>query len=135
MQNDEKFRLSQITYLLHSVWLNKLDHPKPVVYETWCSNIMDQWVGISIIYSSLVDNLEKPSYARSWESELELHFFFGRSFKGIMNISFKVNFKIITRWYYVPTRLVKIYPDASPLCYRGCNLMAPCTILGELVPI
>lgn len=47
---------------------------------------------------------------------------FRRSDKGIMNTSLiEANIKIFTRWYYIPTRLARIYPDASPLCYRGCN--------------
>lgn len=48
---------------------------------------------------------------------------FRRSFKGIMNISLiEASIKVFTRWYYVPARLARIYPDASPLCYRGCGL-------------
>lgn len=29
--------------------------------------------------------------------------------------------KLITRWYYTPTRIHKIYPQSSPNCFRGCS--------------
>lgn len=72
-----------------------------------------------------------PSYIPSWRSDLEINLdphkwfqAFCHSYKGIMNISLiEVNVKILTRWYFFPTRLARIYPDTSPLCYRGCNLL------------
>lgn len=33
----------------------------------------------------------------------------------------EASIKVFIRGYYVPARLAKIYPDTSPLCYRGCN--------------
>lgn len=71
MPNNEKFRLSQIKHFLHTIWSDKSEPRKPTVYEQWCPGIMDQRGGISIIYASLVDKSDKPSYARAWESDLE----------------------------------------------------------------
>lgn len=128
MPNNKKFRLSQITHFLHTIWSNEPDPPKPTPYELWCSNIMDQKEGISIIYAFLAKRSNTPSYARAWESEIELRLDpgkwfqpFRRSYKGIMNIALIEANKILTRWYYVPARLARIFTDASPVCYRGCN--------------
>lgn len=126
--NNEKFRLSQIMHFLHTIWADKPEPLKPNPYEQWCSDIMNQKGGFSIIYASLAERSTKPSYACAWESELEIHLdsekwylFFQRSYKGITNIAlFKVKVKILTRWYYVPSWLARIYPDTSPMCYRGC---------------
>lgn len=41
-----------------------------------------------------------------------------------MNISLiKASIKMFTRWYYILDRLARFYPDASPQCFRGCNLV------------
>lgn len=33
----------------------------------------------------------------------------------------EADLKVITRWYLVPTRITKFYPNSSPLCFRGCG--------------
>lgn len=30
--------------------------------------------------------------------------------------------KIFLWWYYTPTKLAKIYPNSSPLCWKNCGL-------------
>lgn len=75
-------------------------------------------------------NPEKPLYAWAWEEDTgrtwtttEWYRASTRSFKGIFNISLiEASLKVLTRWYYVPSRLVLIYPGTSPLCFRGCEL-------------
>lgn len=58
----------------------------------------------------------------SWEP-VEWSQAFQRSYRGILNISLiEANLKILTSWYYVPSRLAVIYLEASPLCFRGCDL-------------
>lgn len=59
---------------------------------------------------------------QSWEPAVWYQAF-QNSYKDILNISLmKANIKLITRWYYVPSRLARIYPEASPLCFKGCDL-------------
>lgn len=42
--------------------------------------------------------------------------------KGILNTTLvEANYNISSCWYLVPTRLAKIYPDASPQCFQGCR--------------
>lgn len=85
--------------------------------------------GISIIYASLADRMDTPAYARSWESDLDIQWdpakwfqAFSRSSKDILNMALiEANIKVFTKWYYVPARLSRIFPDSSPLCYRGCG--------------
>ena len=33
----------------------------------------------------------------------------------------EMNYKLLTKWYYVPTKMYKINHDASPLCWRECG--------------
>lgn len=33
----------------------------------------------------------------------------------------EMNYKLLTKWYYVPSKLHKINPDVSPLCWRECE--------------
>lgn len=83
---------------------------------------MDMRGGISLIYSALTEPLENATYMLSWEQDLEIdwdldtwHSNFIRSFKGILNNSLiEASLKVMSRWYLVPTRLVKYYPDLPP---------------------
>lgn len=121
MPDSEKFRLSQIRNFLHTLWTDKSDPPKLTLYEQWCSGNMDQRGGISIINSSLADKANTPAYAQSWETDLEIQLHpdkwiqaFCISYKGIQNISLiEASVTVFMRWYYVPARLSKIYPDTS----------------------
>lgn len=43
---------------------------------------------------------------------------------GILNVAtVEANLKMLTHWYLVPTRLAKMYPSVSPLCFRGCQML------------
>lgn len=45
-----------------------------------------------------------------------------RSYKGIKNVSLiEASLKVVTRWYLVPTRIHKMFPSSSSLCFRGCH--------------
>lgn len=127
MPDSERFRLSQISHFLNTIWIGKRDPPSITPYEQWCSNTMDQRGGISLIYAALQTNLDKPSYARAWEEDTgstwnasEWYQVSKRSFKGISLI--EASLKVLTRWYYVPFRLALIYPGTLALCFRGCEL-------------
>lgn len=88
---------------------------------------MDQRGGISIIHSSLAEKADTPSYARSWESDLDIHLepeqwlqSFCHSYKGIMNISLGVaSIKVFTRWYYIPARLARMFPDNKNITQKS----------------
>lgn len=36
----------------------------------------------------------------------------------------EVNYKLLTRWHYTPATLHKLFPQKSPLCWRGCGDIA-----------
>lgn len=129
MPPTEWFRYTQILHFLHSIWPNKSEPPRVTTYESWCLDIVDQRGGISIIYSFLASVTSKPPYVLSWKKGLDFSWdqdiwfsCFQRSFKGILSISLiEASLKVLTCWYRVPSLLAKIYPDASPLCFRNCN--------------
>lgn len=51
-------------------------------------------------------------------------FLFPEGYKGILNVSkLEANGKVLTRWYVVLTCLSKLYPNSSPLCFRGCHML------------
>lgn len=129
MPATEKFCFHQITHFLHSI-LSRESLPLTVTpYEQWCSTAMDMGGGISLICSALAESVEKASYMQSWERDLGLdwdldtwHSRFSSAYKGILNISLiEADLKVLSRWYLVPTRLAKFYPQSSPLCFRGCG--------------
>lgn len=40
--------------------------------------------------------------------------------RSLINTSIiEANYKVLLRWYMVPTRLASYVPDASPLCFPG----------------
>ena len=91
---------------------------------------MDQRGGISLIYVALMSKTEKPSYARAWEEDLNNSWSTAvwyrastRAYKGIMNVGLiEASLKLLVRWYYVPSRLARMFPGTSPQCFRGCEL-------------
>lgn len=66
---------------------------------------------------------------REWESDLhhtwsieEWHRASMAASKGILNIALiEANMKVLMRWYMVPLKISKIYPSASPMCFRNCG--------------
>lgn len=85
--------------------------------------------GTSLIYSALAEPQEKATYMTTWENDVGFewdldtwHSHVASAFKGILNVSLtEADLKIMTRWYLVPTRLAKFYPQSSPTCFRGCG--------------
>lgn len=40
----------------------------------------------------------------------------------MLNVTYMAaNFKMFSRWCMVPDELSKMYPDSSPLCFKGCG--------------
>lgn len=47
----------------------------------------------------------------------------------------EVNYKLLTRWHYTPVVLHKSFPQASPLCWRGCGEQATHTHIWWFCPL
>lgn len=92
---------------------------------------MEQRGDISVIYKALSSSHWKTPYMLGWETDfaqewdLEVwHRNSSRVYKGVLNTALvEVNVKVMTRWYLVPFKLAKLYPTASPLCFRGCDML------------
>lgn len=86
---------------------------------------------ISSIYSQISTNpgLEKPPYARKWEEDLEKSLdmadwskIWTATKSSSPNIlAVETNYKVLTRWYLVPSRLAKFAPTQAAQCFRGCS--------------
>lgn len=99
------------------------------VLKSWIRGVVYRW------YMLHWQNPEKPSYALSWEQDMEVSweaktwFLFQKCFKGMVSISLmEASIKIITRWYLVPFCPTNMFPHSSPLCFRGWGL------LGSFLP-
>lgn len=87
---------------------------------------------ISLLYEMLqsTESQGKPIYIREWERDLQhtfteaqLSHLYQLTHKSSVDTKMQENsFKLLTRWYRVPTTLVRIYPTASAACWRGCGL-------------
>lgn len=88
---------------------------------------MEQRGGITVIYQSLAKAETKSLFMRELENDLqhtwsieEWHRASTAASKGILNIALiEANLKVLMRWYMVPLKLSKIYPNASPMCFRN----------------
>lgn len=80
----------------------------------------------SLLYSLLVEmNKMQDSARRKWETEIgtlinELDW--GRSCEYVLGISSNISvhesfLKVRTRWYYVPTKVHKMFPASDTICW------------------
>lgn len=129
MPPTESFRLCQIIHYLQSLCRDQGDITTITFYKNKCLRGPGTWGSISELYVLLTDQGSKLPYQLSWEADL------GETIdeniwskwstmvhKGILNTSLvEANYKVFSRWYLVTTRITKIYPDASPHCFRGCG--------------
>lgn len=84
----------------------------------------------------MVDDSPKLRHMTVWERELNLEFDLQDWEANWQNMRKCTNsltiretaIKLFTRWYYTPSRLHTIYPQASSSCFCGCAL--PGSILG-----
>lgn len=87
--------------------------------------------GKSAIYSSLQDKnvCEKTQSIRAWEREIGAEYLvqhWEKNFSLIYSSTKSTNLwemqqKITLRWYLTPYHISKIYPEASPQCWRMCG--------------
>ena len=139
---EELFRFSQISHYLHTIWKDKSAPPRITPYENWCANSRDQRGGISLLYMTLVSKTDKPSYAWVWEEELNTswstavwHRATERAYKGILNTCLiEASLKVMFRWYYVPSRLARMFPGSSHYALGDANWKATCYTLGGPAP-
>lgn len=107
------------------------DTPNTTFYEKIClKNPRGRGI-ISEIYQGMTHSTseEKLPYMHKWEKECNLHLTSDEWQDCILNLrkctrSITIRetpYKLITRWYFTPSRLHAIFPSSSPNCYRGCD--------------
>lgn len=72
---------------------------------------------------------EIPVYIREWErdlqhnfSETQLDHLYCTSYTSSVDTKMQENsFKLLTRWYQIPSGLARIYPFLSDACWRDCG--------------
>lgn len=86
---------------------------------------------ISNIYAQLISKSDSspPTYVAKWESDLGFSLettkwdtIWTTTKSSSQNIAaLETNYKVLTRWYLVPTRIAKFAPNYSSSCFRGCT--------------
>lgn len=126
MPQSEHFRFFQISHFLQSLCPVKPDHYQVTPYETWYTRDADQRGGISLVYGLLLTNSPpRLPHMVDWDTDLGekrdtevWQSCFLRSYRGIWNVALiEGNLKVLICWYLVTTRLAKMYPSVSPLCF------------------
>lgn len=64
-----------------------------------------------------------------WEQDLNITFdlpdwqdmAYALSKVSINTTLIEANYKTLLRWYLIPTRVAKMHPSASPMCFRQCG--------------
>lgn len=85
---------------------------------------------VSLLYSPLLgfSHTQDPSYCEHWESEfgvMQSPEDWNKMWKSLFHSSCNVvalenSFKIMSKWYYTPARIVKYLPTYFTL-FRGCS--------------
>lgn len=123
------FRYLQIRNL-HSTTLPTLSNRTLSSFEYICWKRSSTRGLISSIYSLLCEDSEtsRESYIAAWENDLgnpldseDWEEIWENAASSSLCVKIKENvYKILYRWYYVPTRLHRMFPEVSDRCWRGC---------------
>lgn len=70
-----------------------------------------------------------PAYASKWKRDINLtlasadcaHIWQETKSASPNIVALETNYKVLTRWYLVPTRISKFLLHYSPQCFRGCT--------------
>lgn len=123
------FRYLQIRNF-HSTTLPTLSNRTLSSFEYICWKRTSTRGLISSIYSLLCEDSEtsRESYIAAWEKDLgnpldseDWEEIWENAASSSLCVKIKENvYKILYRWYYVPTRLHRMFPEVSDRCWRGC---------------
>lgn len=87
---------------------------------------------ISVPYKMLeaTKSSPKPFFVKEWERELQCkftdeqlhHLYHLTHTSSVDSKTQENNYKLLTRWYRVPSSLARIYPSTSDRYWRGCGM-------------
>lgn len=87
---------------------------------------------ISVLYDLLqsLSSEGKPRYIGEWErnlqhvfTETQLDHLYRLTHSSSVDTKMQENsYKVLTRWYRVPSKLARIYPSISDTCWTECGL-------------
>lgn len=126
------WRYRQLQHFIKSLPFPVRPPSSLTLFEKLCKSEDPISHSISLLYEMLqsAESQNKPTYIREWErdlghtfTEVQLNNLYRLTHKSSIDTKTQENcFKLLTRWYKVPTKLAKIYPTASEACWRGCGL-------------
>ena len=127
----EIFRYLQIKNFFQPPTNSTISPNQFSVFENVCDKDPHARNVISALYSQLLSQpvTGKLSYVRKWEEDFGAELStveWGQIWNNTKTASSNVqaaetNYKVLTRWYLVPTRVAKFSSNYSELCFRECS--------------
>lgn len=120
----DSFNISRVVYLKPYA----PPPPTPLLRSCACLPIQSRTLYLSCMLLEQGPK-GKPIYIREWErdlqhefTELQLDRLYRLTHSSSVDMKMRENgFKVMTKWYRVPTKLAKIYPTSSDACWRDCG--------------
>ena len=126
----EIFRYLQIKNFFQPTACTTIVNNRLSAFETICNNDPHARKVISTLYLLLLSNSSnnKIPYVHKWEEDLGEELSseeWGQIWNNTKTMSINVlaaetNFKVLSRWYLVPSRVAKFSSNYSELCFRDC---------------
>lgn len=127
---------SRVTWLTHihltsyckKLHESKLIHRHLTGFEQLCTSTDTPRHALSLIYKLILDHTydSLPKYTTAWleelgrditEAEWAKAFLFTHK-SSISSYTQEKNYKLLSRWYWVPTTLRNMFPSATDICWR-----------------
>lgn len=128
----DEWRYRQLKHFIDSLPQGVRSPTVASPFERLCMSSSITPHAISVLYELLQSSQEeeKLGFIREWERDLnhtftesQLEHLFRLTHTSTVDTKMQENsYKVLTRWYRVPTKLTKIYPSLSAACWRECGL-------------
>lgn len=129
MPHNMLFTCLRVAHLTHKHPWNDIHLPTPVWQHLTQGSLHNK--GISLYYNLLQGKtkFQKSKTHFRWDRDMETSISDKQwqfAFKTIQTAShctthWETSLKVIHRWQYTPSRLSKMFPNTSPLCWRECG--------------
>lgn len=126
----ECFRYLQIAHFVKTNLKSSTELDTQTEFEDICDSDPHAPGIISRLYTHLTTSTTNlPTYARQWSKDLNIELeaddwstIWTNTKNSSQNVvASEANYKVLMRWYLVPSRIAKYLPEYPPTCFRGCK--------------
>lgn len=128
----DEWRYRQLRHFINSLPQGARSPTSASPFERLCMADLAIPHAISVLYDLLLNMHTggKPGFIRERERDLQhiftepqLEHLYRLTHSSTVDTKMQENsYKILTKWYRVPSKLTKIYPSLSDACWRECGL-------------